>query len=76
MFMFNPVARHGPPAKREDNCTSSQTGVQECVEGTPELLLFSNNKNEAILILRMKPKEKENDKKKFDAMNSMASTWR
>jgi len=59
LFIFNPVARHGAPAKRGDNCTSSQD-----TEGTPELLLFSNNKNEANLILRVKPKEKEKGKKK------------
>lgn len=70
IFMFSPVARRGPPAKITAPC--HKMGVQECMEGTRELFLFSNAKNEAILISRMKPKEKR--QQNYGAMNSMAST--
>lgn len=51
------------PRPRETiTAPSHKMGVWERVEVTLELLLFSNNRNEAILVMRMKPKEKEKEK--------------
>lgn len=48
-----------PQPRERITAPCHKMGVWNCMEGTLELLLFSNNKNEAILIMRMKPKEKE-----------------